>query len=54
MKKIIILLFLAGTFALSAQTVSKRDKKFVECAVAHGIFEVKTAQLAQTKAVPLR
>lgn len=50
MKKTIILLFIASAFAVNAQTVSKKDKKFVECTAAHGIFEVKTAQLAQTKA----
>jgi putative membrane protein len=51
MKKTIIMLFVACTFAVNAQTISKRDKKFIECTTAHGIFEVKTAQLAQTKAV---
>lgn len=51
MKKSIIMLFIAGTFAVSAQTtVSKRDKKFIECTASHGIYEVKTAQLAQSKA----
>jgi putative membrane protein len=50
MKKAIIMLFMAGTFAASAQTVSKCDKKFIECTASHGIFEVKTAQLALTKA----
>ena len=50
MKNALIALFIAGTFAASAQTVSKRDKKFVECTAAHGLFEVKTSQLAQTKA----
>lgn len=50
MKKTIIMLFMAGTFAASAQTVAKCDKKFVECTASHGIFEVKTSQLALTKA----
>jgi len=51
MKKTIIMLFIASTFANSARTVSKRDKKFVEFAAANGIFEIKTAELAQTKAI---
>ena len=50
MKKTIIMLIIASAFAVSAQTVSKKDKKFIERTAAHGIFEVETAQLAQTKA----
>lgn len=50
MKKTFMLLLMAGAFVAGAQTVSKRDKKFMECTAAHGLYEVKTAQLAQTKA----
>ena len=53
MKKTLIMLFIAGAFTASAQTVSKCDKKFVECTASHGIFEVKTSQLAMTKATTL-
>ena len=50
MKKTIIMLFIASAFAVGAQTTSKRDQKFIECTAAHGLFEVKASQLAETKA----
>lgn len=51
MKKIMMMLFVAGTFAAGAQTVSKKDRKFIECTAAHGLFEVKTGELAMSKAM---
>lgn len=51
MKKTILLLFVAGTLAVNAQTASKRDVKFAECTAAHGLFEVKAGELAVSKAM---
>ena len=51
MKKIFILFMMGCTSIITAQTtVSKKDKKFAECAAKDGLMEVKLGQLALTKA----
>jgi len=51
MKKIIVtFICFIGALAINAQTVSDRDKKFVDCALHDGMMEVKLGELAQSNA----
>lgn len=50
MKKLFIALLVGCTAVMSAQTVSKKDEKFAECAAKDGMFEVKLGQLAMANA----